>query len=89
MSDKTKETLKLGDDLIAVMRELVQLSLLTGTNIVDHMRGVRVEVVSGAVVPTEQYIEAYNKYVEQLSREAEQMQEAMQKAEANDEVSWI
>jgi hypothetical protein len=84
MSNKSTETLRLSDDLIAVIRELIQLSLLTGTNIVDHMRGVRTEVINGAVVPTKEYVEAYNAYVEQLSKEAEEMQEAMQKAVATD-----
>jgi hypothetical protein len=81
---KQPEVLKLGDDLIAVIREIVQLSLLTGTNVVDHMRGIRAEIVGGQVVPTEQYVESYNKYVEDLTKEAEKMQAAMQAAEATD-----
>ena len=83
MSENEK-ALKLGDDLIAVIRELVQLSLLTGSNIVDHMRAVQVETVDGMVVPTEDYIEQYNAYVEELERQAEALQAAMQAQEATD-----
>jgi len=76
--------LRLSDDLIAVIRELVQLSLLTGTNIVDHMRAVQVEILDGSVVPTDNYVVEYNKYVEKLAQEAEEMQAAMQEAQATD-----
>ena len=80
-----EETHRLGDDLIAVVRELIQLSLLTGTNIVDHMRAVRVEVIEGAVVPTEEYVNAYNKQIEALSAQAEANAEEMQTKLAGDE----
>jgi len=77
-------TLRLGDDLIAVVRELIQLSLLTGTNIVDHMRAVRVETVEGMVVPTDEYVEAYNAQITELQKQAEAQAEEMQKTLAQD-----
>lgn len=77
--------IKIGDDLIAVIRELVQLSLLTGTNLVDHMRAVRVEVVDNTIVPTEQYVKDYNTYIEELERQAEALQAVMQEQEAGDQ----
>lgn len=80
-----KQTFKVSDDLIAVFRELVQLSLLTGTNLVDHMRAVRVEVVENSVVPTEEYIEQYNSYIEELEKQAEKLQAEMQAQEASDQ----
>ena len=78
------KTLKLSDDLIAVFRELVQLSLLTGTNLVDHMRAVQVEVLDGNIIPTEGYVEQYNSYIEDLERQAGELQEEMQSKEATD-----
>lgn len=78
------ESFRMGDDLIAVVRELIQLSLLTGTNIVDHMRAVRCEVVDGAVIPTMEYIEAYNSQIEELARRAQEEAEAMQEQIAGD-----
>jgi len=79
-------TLRMSDDLIAVVRELIQLSLLTGTNIVDHMRAVRVEVTDGLVLPTQEYIEAYNKQIEDLTAQAKAQAEEMQKTLAQDAV---
>ena len=87
MSEEEEQTTyRLGDDVIAVIRELIQLTLLTGTNIVDHMRAVRVEVIDGAVVPTEAYIEAYNMQIEELSKQAEEQAQEMQNRLANDEL---
>ncbi len=79
-----KQVYKVSDDLIAVIRELVQLSLLTGTNLVDHMRAVSVEIVEGHVVPTEEYVEQYNAYIEELEKQAEKLQAEMQSQEATD-----
>lgn len=79
------EVYKLGDDLIAVVRELVQLSLLTGTNIVDHLRAVRTELVENSIVPTEDYINEYNAYIEELQKQAEELQAKMQQQEATDD----
>lgn len=85
-SDKkvTATNLKLSDDLIAVFRELVQLSFLTGSNVVDHLRAVRVELVGDMVVPTEDYVNGYNAYIEELERQAEKLQAEMQAMQAND-----
>ena len=67
---------KMSDDLIAVVRELVQLSLLTGTNIVDHLRAIEVEVDSetGKLIPTVEYVEAYNSMVQELIDRAQEAQ---------------
>ena len=77
--NKPNAVYKLSDDLIAVIRELVQLSLLTGTNIVDHLRAVQAEVdlENNKLIPTEDYIEAYNTMVEDLTRKAVQAQKEM------------
>lgn len=80
-----RESFRMGDDLIAVVRELIQLSLLTGTNIVDHMRAVRCEVVDGTVIPTIEYIEAYNSQIEELAKQAQAEAESMQEQLADDE----
>lgn len=80
--EKTK--FKLSDDLIAVVRELVQLALITGTNIVDHLRAVEVELdEQSKVVPTVNYVEAYNKMVEELVQKANDSQK---KADAASEL---
>lgn len=72
MSDK--KVLKLGDDLIAVVRELVQLSLLTGTNIVDHLRAIHVEVddETKKLIPTNEYINSYNEMILNLQKQVDE-----------------
>jgi len=82
--DQQEETLpvyQLADDSIAIIRELVQLSILTGTNIVDHLRALQVEPEkeSGKLIPTIAYVESYNAMIEELSRRAEEEQKALDK----------
>ncbi len=71
------EVFKVSDDLIAIVRELVQLSFLTGTNIVDHMRAILVEVddETKKIVPTLEYVEAYNNMINELHNQAQQAQQ--------------
>lgn len=76
---------KMGDDLIAVIRELVQLSLLTGTNIVDHLRAVLCEVdEDGKLVPTQQYFEAYHSMIDDLNEQAKSASAAQELGIAGD-----
>jgi hypothetical protein len=67
---------KLGDDLIAVIRELIQLSILTGTNVVDHFRAITFEIhdETNKAVPTQEYLDAYSDMMEKLQEKAEQAQ---------------
>lgn len=89
MSEETTTTeanrtlYKIDDNVIAMVRELVQLSLLTGTNIVDHLRSVVVEVHpedKRYVTLCPEYVESYNRMVENLNKQAEQQ---MQENESN------
>jgi len=77
-----KKYFKMNDDLIGMIRELVQLALLTGTNIVDHLRAIVIEVAphdKRFVTVAPEYVEAYNKMVEDLNRQAEEKYAEMQK----------
>lgn len=81
---ETNRTLyKVDDNIIGMVRELVQLSLLTGTNIIDHLRSIVVEVHpedKRYLTLCPEYVESYNKMVEGLNKQAEtQMQENEQK----------
>lgn len=79
-----KKVLKFSDDLIVVVREIIQLSLLTGTNLVDHFRAVQCEEDGGKLVPTKEYVAAYNDMVAKLNEEAMKQQEAAQTTVAVD-----
>ena len=85
MSEETvnRTFYKLDDNVIAMVRELVQLSLLTGTNIVDHLRSVVVEKHpedQRFLTLCPEFVESYNRMVETLNKQAEeQMLEAQNK----------
>ena len=49
------ENLRLNDSVIAHLAKLLQLSMLTGTDIVDHMRQVRVVEEEGELYLAEEY----------------------------------
>lgn len=75
---------KLSDEVIGIVRELVQLSLLTGTNLVDHMRAVVVETTADGkyITVSPEYVESYNKYIDNLNAQAEAEMKAMQETSA-------
>ena len=72
MSDTNeRKTYKFSDDFIALVRDLLQLSLLTNTNIIDHLRAVIVEPENTEARAhylklTPEYVEAYNLHIEEL-----------------------
>lgn len=53
---------KLSDSTIAQIVQLVQLGILTGTDVSDQMRTMRVVVdaENGAVAPDPEYLETFN-----------------------------
>jgi len=66
------ETYKLGDVTIIMVRQLLQMSMLTGTDIVDHMRMVELEKGPGGVlVPTAEYRELFQGQIESMNEELE------------------
>lgn len=88
MSEETKsarEVFKMSDDVISIVRELIQLSLLTGTNIVDHIRAIQLEPVeagAGVLTLTPEYVKAYNEMITTLNEQALAHQTEMQKTVA-------
>ena len=91
MSDQTdRKTYKLNDDFIALVRDLLQLSLLTNTNIIDHLRAVIVEPETTEsrkhyLTLTPEYVEAYNAHIEELNKKAEEAARLAQETIATDE----
>ena len=75
----------LTDETISLVREILQLSLYTGTNIVDHLRAVRLdENGDGKLVPNNDYVEAYNKMVSDFAERATAAREEAQQTQAGD-----
>lgn len=66
----------LSDEFIGQLRDLIQLSIISGTNIVDNLRQVRLEQSASdlnMLTMTPEYVEYYNRCVEKLVEEVEKM----------------
>lgn len=65
--------LKLSDQVIGQIRELLQLSILTQSNFVDHMRALRLEhsnQTEGSLILSRNYVEGWNDMAEKLHSQA-------------------
>jgi len=70
---------KLADEVIGQVGKLVQLAMITGTDVIDHLRMIRVtssETDSSVMVLTPEYREISENQVTQLLEEASQIQDA-------------
>jgi hypothetical protein len=75
----TKSSYKLSDEFIGQVAKLVQLALLTGTNVVDNLRLVHVETSDdGEVVLAAEYKDYFNASLSQMLDEVENLQTEMQ-----------
>jgi len=68
----------LSDEFIAQLAKLLQMALLTGTNLADNLRLVRVSLTEvGTVVLTEEYKKNFEANIEKMLAEAEAIKEDM------------
>ena len=58
------ENLRLSDDSIGTIAKLLQIAILTGTDIVDNLRTVTFAVSDDKLVPTQQFLDSLNKSIE-------------------------
>lgn len=72
-----QQPLKLSDELIGQIAKLVQLAMITGTSVVDQIRGMRVEASNetGEVSLHKDYVEGFNAYLGSLLEQAEALAE--------------
>lgn len=84
----SKKELKLSDQVIGQIREVLQLSLLTQTNFVDHMRALRVEdseKSEGVLILSEGYVSGWNEMAEKFHSQALEKAEELATNIATDE----
>lgn len=68
-----KKELKLSDQVIGQIREVLQLSILTQTNFVDHMRALRLEESEqsdATLILSKNYVDGWNEMAEQFHTQA-------------------
>lgn len=83
----SKRELRLSDQVIGQIRELLQLSILTQTNFVDHMRAVRLEESeeTHALILSENYVNGWNEMSERFHAQAAAKAEELASTLASDE----
>jgi hypothetical protein len=67
---------KLSDEVISQIAKLIQLAILTGTDVIDNLRTVRVqpsELEDGSLTLTPEYREMAEKQVEKLLTEVTEL----------------
>jgi hypothetical protein len=80
--DRT-EQLRFSDQLIGQLASLITIAMVTQTNVVDHFRIIRVEEsdqkgMEGKLELTKDYVEVYNKQVEELTKMIEEQEKTKQ-----------
>lgn len=68
-----KKAYKLDDSVIAEVARLLQVALLTGTDIVDNLRTISVEREGDFVKLHKNYIETQKVNIEKMLKEAEEL----------------
>ena len=79
------ENLKLTDNAISHVAQLLQVAILTGTDIVDNLRSAQFVVKNGAIEISPDYFENFNANLERMMQEASTLnQSSTEEAETNE-----
>jgi len=74
METNTNRTYSLSDESIAAIAQLVQMAILTGTDVVDNLRSMKLEVNGlGSLDPTVEFTNHFNANIEKLLQSATSM----------------
>ena len=58
--------MKLSDEVIAHIAKILQMAIITGTDIIDHMRMMILDEVDGEIVLNEEYAEIVETNVQKM-----------------------
>ena len=64
------ENLKLTDNAISHVAQLLQVAILTGTDIVDNLRSAQFVVANGAIEISPDYFENFNENLDRMLQDA-------------------
>ena len=67
------DNVKLNDSVIAHFVKLLQIGLLTGTDIVDHFRMVKLTLEEGELFLNKEYEENQNQNIEKMLQQASEL----------------
>ena len=63
---KLVESLKLNDEVIANIAKLVQIAILTGTDIVDNLRLIELQADGDTLKPHPDFVESLNSNIQKM-----------------------
>lgn len=63
------ETLKMSDETISQIARLLQVAILSGTDVVDNLRTMRLINNDGVLVPDPVFVEGFEKNLEKMLEE--------------------
>ena len=72
--------MKFSDEVIAHIAKILQMALITGTDIVDHLRMVTVEAEDGELFLNEDYANHYESNIQKMIDEALEKQDQQEGA---------
>jgi hypothetical protein len=64
---------RLSDDVVAAIARSLQIALLTGTDIVDNLRAIRVEIDNESLVLTDAYRTAEQNNIDKMLQAVEEL----------------
>jgi hypothetical protein len=65
---------RLSDETISSIAKLVQLAILTGTDVVDNLRTLRLEASDEELIPTAEFNESFQSNLDDLAQKALDLQ---------------
>ena len=67
----SKENLKLDDSVVGHIAKLLQVALITGTDIIDHMRMIRLTNKDNVLVLQEEYANVFDGSLDSMLKNAQ------------------
>lgn len=67
------ETLKLSDDSISMIAQALQVAILTGTDVVDNLRSIRLVENDGSLAPEPEFVKSWDANIQKLLAEAQEL----------------
>ena len=64
---------KFSDDVVSQIAQVLQVALLTGTDIVDNLRTIRVTETDGILYPDSAYMQSFQENIQKMLSDAENM----------------
>lgn len=75
MSNSEQQVFKFSDNLVATLAKLVQVAILTGTDIYDHLKTVQCVNVDGQLVLSADFSESLNQEIADMLERASSLTE--------------